>query len=113
MRQIRLTPSEQSIINHMDDSQTDRIETVERWSSQNSGSHNRIGLDRMRNLLFDRFASLPGKISDVDLLKGEHVTLSGGVEEIEYAPALKVTVRPEAPIPVSYTHLTLPTKRIV
>ena len=87
----------------MDDSQTDRIETVERWSSQNSGSHNRAGLDRMRNLLFDRFASLPGNISDVDLPKGEQVTLSGDVEEIEYAPALKVTVRPEAPIQLVLT----------
>ena len=103
MRQIRLTSSEQSIIDHMDDSQTDRIETVERWSSQNSGSHNRAGLDRMRNLLFDRFASLPGNISDVDLPKGEQVTLSGDVEEIEYAPALRVTVRPEAPIQLVLT----------
>ena len=103
MRQIRLTSSEQSIIDHMDDSQTDKIETVERWSSQNSGSHNRTGLDRMRNLLFDRFASLPGNISDIGLPKGEHVTLSGGVEEIEYAPALKVTVRPEAPIQLVLT----------
>ena len=103
MRQIRLTSSEQSIIDHMDDSQTDKIETVERWSSQNSGSHNRTGLDRMRNLLSDRFASLPGNISDIDLPKGEHITSSGGVEEIEYAPALKVTVRPEAPIQIVLT----------
>ena len=103
MRQIRLTSSEQSIIDHMDDSQTDKIETVERWSSQNSGSHNRTGLDRMRNLLSDRFASLPGNISDIDLPKGEHVTSSGGLEEIEYASALKVTVRPEAPIQIVLT----------
>jgi len=103
LRQIRLTSSEQSIIDHMDDSQPDRIETVERWSSQNSGSHNRAGLDSMRNLLSNRFASLPGKISDIDLPKGEHVTSSGDVEDIEYAPALKVTVRPEAPIQLVLT----------
>ena len=103
MTPISLTSTEQSIINKMDEGQSERVGTIENWSSQNSGSRNRAGLDTMRALLADRFAALPGQVSNVDLADGEYVSNSGEVERVEYAPALQVTVRPEAPIQLVLT----------
>jgi len=100
---ITLTSTEQSVIDHVDDNHKDMLETVEHWSSQNSGSRNRQGLDAMRALLADRFATLPGTVSPAALPQGEYVSTSGEIEVVDYAPALKVTVRPDAPVQLVLT----------
>jgi len=100
---ISLTSTEQSIIVTLDDNHRDMLSTVEAWSSQNSGSRNRSGLDAMRALLSDRFSTLPGQVTDAVLMDGEYVNVSGEVETVEYAPALKVTVRPDAPVQLILT----------
>jgi len=100
---ITLTSTEQSVIEHIDDNHKDMLKTVERWSSQNSGSRNRQGLDAMRALLADRFATLPGTVSAAALPQGEYVSTSGEIEVVDYAPALKVTVRPDAPVQLVLT----------
>lgn len=41
------------------------------WCDINSGSENLAGLDRMRRVLADAFASLPCKVTDVDLGAGK------------------------------------------
>jgi len=101
--QISLTSSELSLIDKIDDDHQERLSTVERWSKQNSGSHNRRGLDAMRVLLADRFSALPGDVTDIALAKGQYVSISGEIKKVEYAPALKVTVRPEAPVQLVLT----------
>jgi len=100
---ISLTSSEQALVESVDDHAADMVSTVERWSSQNSGSHNRQGLIAMRSLLSERFSNLPGIIAEVNLPEGEHVTPNGEVQSITYEPALQVTVRPDAPIQLVLT----------
>jgi len=100
---ISLTSTEQSIIDNVDDAYQDMLSTVEQWSSQNSGSRNRNGLDAMRSMLANRFKALPGKAADAPLSKGEYVASSGEIEAVDYAPALKVTVRPDAPVQLVLT----------
>jgi len=65
-----------------------QLSLTEKWSAQNSGSHNRAGLIAMRGLLSDRFSSLPAKLEEVALPKGEYVAKNGEVETITYEPAL-------------------------
>ena len=101
--QISLNREEQSIIDKVDDLSGNMLETVEQWSSQNSGSWNRDGLDAMRSLLKDRALALPGQTTAADLAQGETITPMGHVEKVDYAPALKVTVRPEAPVQIVLT----------
>ena len=101
--QISLNREEQSIIDKVDDLSGNMLETVEQWSSQNSGSWNRDGLDAMRSLLKDRALALPGQTTEADLAQGETITPMGHVEKVDYAPALKVTVRPEAPVQIVLT----------
>ena len=72
--QISLNREEQSIIDKVDNLSRNMLETVERWSSQNSGSWNRDGLDAMRALLKERASVLPGKSVEVALAQGENIT---------------------------------------
>ena len=101
--QISLNREERSIIEKVDDLSGNMLETVEQWSSQNSGSWNRDGLDAMRFLLKDRALALPGQTTAADLAQGETITPMGHVEKVDYAPALKATVRPEAPVQIVLT----------
>ena len=103
MTQLSLTSAEQILVDKVDDNAADMLSTVEKWSVQNSGSHNRAGLTAMRGLLSDRFSSLPGHLEEVTLPKGEYVTKNGQVESITYEPALQVSVRPDAPVQLVLT----------
>ena len=75
MTKISLTSSEHALVEGVDDHAADMVSTVERWSSQNSGSHNCEGLIAMRSLLSERFSNLPGSIAEVALPEGQHVCL--------------------------------------
>lgn len=103
MTRVSLTSSENTLIEGVDDNAAEMLSTVERWSAQNSGSYNRDGLIAMRALLSDRFSNLPGEITEVSLPDGQHVTAHGEVENITYEPALKVAVRPDAPVQLVLT----------
>lgn len=103
MTQLSLTSAEQILVDKVDDNAADMLSTVEKWSAQNSGSHNRAGLTAMRGLLSDRFSSLPGHLEEVTLPTGEYVAKNGQVESITYEPALQVSVRPDAPVQLVLT----------
>lgn len=103
MTQLTLTSSENRLVDGVDDSFADMLATTELWSTQNSGSYNRDGLIAMRGLLSERFSELPGKITEVALPEGQHVTQNGEVEAITYEPALRVSVRPDAPVQLVLT----------
>ena len=103
MTQLNLTSAEHTLIEKIDNHAADMLSTVESWSAQNSGSHNRGGLIAMRGLLSERFSDLPGTIEEVALPKGEYVAKNGAVESIAYEPALQVSVRPDAPVQLVLT----------
>jgi len=102
-KNLTLTRQEQRLIDGLDDQQADMLNTVERWSAQNSGSHNREGLTAMRGLLAERFAALPGKLTEEALPDGECVGIGGEIENIKYQPALQMRVRPDAPVQIVLT----------
>lgn len=103
MTHLSLTLSESKLIDGVDDYFSEMLSTVEMWSAQNSGSHNRDGLIAMRGLLAQRFADLPGDVSEVPLPEGQHVSRTGEVQPISYEPALQVTVRSDAPVQLVLT----------
>lgn len=57
----------------------------------------------MRRLLKAHFKSLPGKITDAKLASGQTILASGETVSVNYAPAMRLIVRPEAPIQVVLT----------
>jgi len=67
-------------------------------------SAQRVFLGLVSNItISDRFSSLPAKLEEVALPKGEYVAKNGEVETITYEPALQVSVRPDAPVQLVLT----------
>lgn len=73
------------------------------WASQNSGSDNRDGLQKMRAKLETAFGCLEAEITDASLPQGQQVTKHGVIEPVDYEPALLITQRPDAPIQIVLT----------
>lgn len=79
------------------------IARTEAWAAINSGSYEIEGLARMRAVLADAFAALPGEVVVEPLAPSERVRADGGVSAIEHGAAVRVRVRPDAPIQVALT----------
>jgi len=94
---------ETDIIRTLDAHYDSMLETLLAWSNINSGSRNRTGLDKMRTALMEKFEKLPGQISTPGLTPGQFVTAKGEKSDVDYAPAMKLTVRPEAPVQLVLT----------
>ena len=76
---------------------------AEAWSGINSGSHELAGLERMRAPLTAAFGVLPGSLSVEPLAASQRIGSDGEPVEIKHGPAIRVTVRPEAPIRIALT----------
>ncbi len=79
------------------------VDLVKRWSSINSGSHNREGLESMRSELSDAFGALDASIEAVELAPSQTVELNGEITDIHYTPAIKVSKRTDAPVKIVLT----------
>ncbi len=100
---LSLCSDEQQIVDQVNGQHAAMVSTLLEWSSQNSGSRNRAGLDAMRTILIKYLQRLPGQIREETLAKGSVVGCDGVQSEIDYAPAILMTVRPEAPVQLVLT----------
>ena len=78
------------------------VETTMDWSRINSGSREVAGLSRMANVLAEAFGSL-APVEAAPIGPSRRVTAAGAVEEVSHPPALRVSVRPQAPVQVALT----------
>lgn len=101
--ELHITSIERSIIDSSALKHNDRVQTLLKWSAQNSGSYNVQGLTNMRSLLRNYAGKLPGEVTERILTQGEYVTPQGEKRTVNYEPALEVTVRPDAPIQLVLT----------
>lgn len=79
------------------------VARTEGWSAINSGSYERAGLERMRAVLADAFAALPGDVSLAPLASTQRITARGDITEVEHGAAVRVRVRPSAPLQIALT----------
>lgn len=79
------------------------VSRTETWAALNSGSYELEGLQKMRGLLSDAFSVLPGAIEEVALPPSPRLRPDGTLTDIEHGAALRVRVRPDAPIHVALT----------
>jgi glutamate carboxypeptidase len=79
------------------------VALTETWSLVNSGSYELAGLERMRALLLDACAVLPGEVEAVALKPSQRIKPDGDIAEIEHGASIRVRVRPDAPIQVALT----------
>jgi glutamate carboxypeptidase len=97
------TADERRILDALADAESAMIGTVKDWARINSGSANRDGLERMRRLIAEAFAELGGVQQTVALPPSEVVEPDGSKHRAEHAPALRVRMRPDAPVQVALT----------
>jgi glutamate carboxypeptidase len=76
---------------------------AEAWARVNSGSYELSGLARMRALLSDAFATLPGSAEEVRLQSSQRLRADGEVERIEHGASIRIRVRPEAAVQIALT----------
>lgn len=100
---LKLSSNDRDILATIPGQHDAMVKTLLAWSAQNSGSHNADGLSAMRALLIEAAQSLPGTVSELALSKGEYVTAKGVKEVVDYAPAVHISVRPNAPVKLVLT----------
>lgn len=79
------------------------IDRTEAWSRINSGSREMANLARMRAALADAFAAMPGHLETIPLPSAERVLATGALAEDKHGDALRIRVRPDAPVQVALT----------
>jgi glutamate carboxypeptidase len=79
------------------------IERAVQWAEVSSGSRNLAGLERQRTLLEAAFAVLPGRVERASLAASAEVDAAGRPVAQSHPDAIRVTVRPEAPVQVALT----------
>jgi glutamate carboxypeptidase len=86
------------------DGEGDALATrTQAWSEVNSGSYELAGLERMRGLLGDAFAVLPGPVGMAALKPSQRVRADGETMDIEHGASIRVRVRPDAPVQIALT----------
>lgn len=100
---LPITDAEMHALAKIDGTLDDMAQTVIAWSHINSGSKNRDGLKIMRKKLVKALSELPGIVSQPKLKNGQYVSDDGNVNNVEYEPAILLSVRPEAEIQIVLT----------
>jgi glutamate carboxypeptidase len=73
------------------------------WCAVNSGSRNLYGLAAMAALLRPALEALPGSREAIPLAETQEVAADGAIRNVANGAALRMTVRPEAPVQVALT----------
>lgn len=92
-----------SFLDRLDSENERLVSRTETWSAVNSGSHELAGLARMRPLLEEAFAALPGAVERVPLSPSQRVRTDGELMQVEHGDAIRVRVRPQSPLQVALT----------
>jgi glutamate carboxypeptidase len=91
------------LLNRLDGEGEALAARAEAWSAINSGSYELAGLEQMRAVLLQAVAALPGEVALAPLAPSRRVRGDGEIIDIEHGAAIRVRVRPEAPIRVALT----------
>lgn len=103
MSQLSWAADAAPLLQSLDEAQAAIVARTEMWAAVNSGSYEAAGLARMRALLADAFAALPGEVRLQDLAPSQRVRADGEVAQIEHGAAVRIRVRAEAPIQIALT----------
>ena len=94
---MRLSPDDQAVLNRLAPRADALVARAVDWCAINSGSRNLEGLERMRAVLADELAHLPGDVESLELQASSEVGADGRERAQAHPDALRLTVRPNAP----------------
>ena len=100
---MQIRPEDQIVLDHVAARRDDLIERAVGWANINSGSRNADGLDRVLTALEQTVKHLPCTVERVATASSSRIEDDGTEVPLGFAPALQLTLRPEAPIQIVLT----------
>jgi glutamate carboxypeptidase len=100
---VGLTAADQSLLDSLDARSGELVARAVAWCEIASGSRNLAGLKAQRAALADALAALPGQVEDASLAPTVEIDGQGRETRLDHPPAIRLTVRPEAPVQVVLT----------
>ena len=100
---MRILPQDQPILDALAAGGDAMIARAIDWCAVNSGSRNIEGLGRTAAILGPVLAAFPGKVETIVLDPSREVADDGSIRLQPHGDALRLTVRPEAPVQVILT----------
>jgi glutamate carboxypeptidase len=100
---MALSPADRAMLDGLQARAGELVDRAVGWCAINSGSRNLDGLARQRARLADAFSALPGDVEDAPLAATIEIDGQGRETRLEHPPAIRLQVRPEAPVQVVMT----------
>ena len=100
---MQIRPEDQTVLDHVAARRSALIGRAIDWSNINSGSRNAHGLDRVLTAIEESLGSLPCRVERVTTAPSSRIEDDGTEVPLTFAPALKLTLRPDAPIQIVLT----------
>ena len=100
---MRILPHDQTVLDHVAARATAIVGRAVEWANVNSGSRNAAGLARMLDLLEAAAAPLQAEVERLPTAGSSSVGDDGAVRPEDHADALRIRIRPDAPVQVVLT----------
>jgi len=100
---MKLDSSDTAILDRLAGQQAELVGRTIDWCAIGSGSRNLPGLEAQRLVLADVLSELPGRLDSLPLADSHEVAADGELSAQPHTPALRLTVRPDAPVQVVLT----------
>lgn len=100
---MRLDAADRALLSGLDGAGAAATARAVGWCAVNSGSRNLAGLGAMADRLHAVLAELPGEVERLPLGPTTEVTAGGDVVQVANGEALRLRVRPTAPVQVALT----------
>lgn len=100
---MQIRPEDQIVLDYVAARREQLIGRAVDWANINSGSRNAAGLDRVLSAIERSAEPLPCTVERVATAASSRVEDDGTEVPLSFAPALKLTLRPDAPIQIVLT----------
>ena len=100
---MQIRPEDQIVLDHVAARRDVLIGRAVDWANINSGSRNADGLDRVLTAIEQSVEALPCSVERVATAASSRIEDDGTEVPLSFAPALKLTLRPDAPIQIMLT----------
>ena len=100
---MKLNSEDTTILDRLAGEEAEILGRAVDWCAIASGSRNLAGLEAQRTVLEDVLGDLPGQVDSIPLADSHEVAADGELRAQHHTPALRLTVRPEAPVQVILT----------
>lgn len=100
---MKIEPADSAVLARLEAQGDHLVSRAVGWCAIGSGSRNLAGLEAQRAILAEVMAEQPGTLESLPLADTVEVTAVGELKPQSHTPALRLTVRPDAPVQVILT----------